>query len=134
MACKDCDKKPEGAPDDSVRNAAALWVSAGKNLGFVEGARWAIQAMRDTLEQQVKPQLDAIASNHIAKHVVGKAPGIVEGLLRQRLQQMELQLPQREADASRMSAAAVAMADRLERPARRGIRARFVSALLAFRA
>lgn len=42
MGC-DCDKKPAGAPDDSVRNAAALWIAAGKNAGFVEGIEYAVK-------------------------------------------------------------------------------------------
>ncbi len=48
MAC-DCEQKPAGAPDDSVRSAAALWVSAGKTAGFVEGVRYAVQALRQSI-------------------------------------------------------------------------------------
>jgi len=44
----DCEQRgPELAA--SVRNAAALWVSSGKVLGYVEGVRWAAQALEQAL-------------------------------------------------------------------------------------
>lgn len=42
MSKKPCDcDKPTGAPRDSVRNAAALWTSAGKVIGYAEAVDWA---------------------------------------------------------------------------------------------
>lgn len=129
MSCE-CQEKPSGAPDDSVKNAAALWVASGKHSGFIEGAQWATLAIVEILDGPVAELLEKMPK---------KKAAAVTSLIKQRLQQIDAQLGARERDSKNMAQAAVAMADRLSSVAAAtqhppGIVARLRRGLAAFRA
>jgi len=57
--CADCEPRPAEVPADSVRNAAAFWVSAGKVAGFAEGVRAAAKALEEALDVDSSTNLGA---------------------------------------------------------------------------
>lgn len=106
MACNCDKKKPEGAPDDSIRNAAAMWMSAGKTAGFVEGVQWSVKAIA-----AASPALEAIAS---AREWPGKKRKRLADALVSLQAQMTSALGAQEKRTVELNRMAVAMADRLE--------------------
>lgn len=122
--CADC--APAGAPEDSVRSAAALWVSAGKTSGFAEGVRWACDAVERTVPELIE---------HATKlELPSKKRARLTGLLHSFIAQLRQQAGQREQESKHFEKAATAMVTRFEQGGRasRGIRARFLAALSAF--
>lgn len=102
----DCDKKPAGAPDDSIRNAAAMWTAAGKTAGFVEGVEWAIKCITSA-----SPALGELAARHARAET---KRGRMAAALAQLCQQLSSALADHTKQAANLNRMAVAMADRLE--------------------
>jgi hypothetical protein len=127
--CNCKDKRPEGAPEDSIRNAAAMWMASGKNAGFVEGVEFVILHLR-----RCAPALVAL----VVKLELPKKKG---DRMAKALQQLEAQLRQAVAEKAKEAASlnkmATLMADRLESasPASsRGARQRLRDAFAALKA
>jgi hypothetical protein len=116
--------KPEGAPDDSIRSAAALWISSGRVLGYSDGVAeccrylvemgaGAVDATWPTLDPAKKAQVVSLLANIAAHLAKGQA--------------------ERAAESDQLKRLAVAMVDRLEQQDKRGFRDRLRAALVAFR-
>jgi hypothetical protein len=122
-------KKPcgceEGGPEiaASVRNAAALFASAGKVAGFVEGARWACDAF-ERVVLEVEPDLQKLELPTEKRKRIG-------GVLRQFCHDLRRQIEVRAPEQERMGKAAAAMVQQLERRRRPGILTRVKAAARA---
>jgi len=105
MAC-DCENKPTAAPEDSVRNAAALWVSAGKTAGFAEGVRYAVQH----LQQCIPMIVDTAVRYELAK----KKAEILRPMLDKMCSDLLGVVDSRKAESDNLNRMATMMAGRLE--------------------
>lgn len=102
MAC-DCEKKT-ATPSDAIRNAAALWVSSGKLAGYAEGVEMCVAQF----EKYLQPLTERLKSKHRAE---------IATQLRELFALLRASGADQSKQAEGLSKAALAMADRLERPA-----------------
>ena len=120
----DCDKAPAGAPEDSIRNAAALWVSSGRMIGYTE----ATDGFVSYLLNQGPGVLDA-AGAKLTKKQKAKLFAALQAVAAQYQNGQDA----RRAEAEVLKNTALKMVQRLEEPAQRGVLSRFAAALVALR-
>ncbi|MFZ5896883.1 MAG: hypothetical protein ACOY0T_37850 [Myxococcota bacterium] len=100
--------------EDTVRNAAALWVSAGKTQGFAEGMRAACNGF-----EQVVSQWESLTSSEVA----GKVKALCEQFRKRAEEEIQSSVI--------LNEAALAMVTRLEH--KRSVRSRLIAAFYTFR-
>lgn len=125
----DCDKSPPaGAPPDSVKNAAALWISAGKLIGYAE----AIDMAASYMQREAEKIADTWVKSTRLKVSTGDRAKLV-GMLQQVGALFAAGQDGRRTEGEVLKKTAVAMADRLERQKPRGFLRRCRDALVSFR-
>lgn len=131
-AAKPCDcahRSDRSQAADSIRMAAALWVSAGKTDGWAEGVRWAVGELLDALP------LIAESLDPLARPEHGRVPTEPLKALHTLVERMRNEADGRLAQSAGLQRAATAMVTRLEHQYRTvpRLRTRIRNALIALR-
>lgn len=120
----DCDK-PAGAPADSIRNAAALWTSAGRVLGYAEATDFAATYVGGSASGIIDAAQANLSNKQKAKLVAA---------LQAAAQAIRAGQDGRRAEAEVLKKTALTMVERLEQRKARGFLHRARAALVALRA